>query len=430
MAGDTASLFSAHGRETVVAIAGVQFGWGSVGKLAAVMDVLSARHGDRLGFVGLASTLGRPVLGAHPVDAWLDVPADDEELARLVAAHRITAALVVLDPELASRLQSVGVPVVYLDSLPFLWTDRDELPVDVEAYCAQVCPVLPRACWPSLRRIRSLHWVGPVVGMTGDGGPAPVAGRAVLNLGGLESPFRDGGDDAYLSLVLESALTALRDRGFREVTITGNVDLDRLPRTSARTGLTITGGRLPRGEFLEALRTAELVVTSPGRTTLLETAALDQRCVVLPPQNLSQIANAADVAAQVDPAIVVGWPADVVDEAVLDTHKSRGEAEAVRYLYGRIAAAAARCSMYGPWLTARLSEAIGASGRPGARMAPFSGPTGGDGAAEVADIVDTVVRRIRTRLPGVRLPAPATFPMQQQLSDAREMETYAHAASR
>jgi hydroxymethylcytosylglucuronate/cytosylglucuronate synthase len=320
--------------------------------------------------------------------------------------------------------------VVYLDSLPFLWTDRDELPVDVEAYCAQLCRSLPQACWSSLRRIRSLHWVGPVVGMAGDDGPAPVPGRAVLNLGGLDSPFRDGDDNAYLSLVLESALTALRDQGFREVITTGNMDLERLPRTPAATGLSIRGGRLPHGEFLEALRTAELVVTSPGRTTLLETASLNQRCVVLPPQNLSQIVNAADVAVQVDPRIVVGWPADVVDETVLDTHKARGEAEAVRYLYGCIAAAAERRPGHSSWLTTRLSEAIEASGRPGARMAPFSGPTGGDGATEVADIVDLVVERTRTGHADARPPAAATLRIHNQLSDAREMETYAHAASR
>ncbi|MGW4562120.1 hydroxymethylcytosylglucuronate/cytosylglucuronate synthase [Streptomyces sp. NPDC004561] len=426
----TRSHFSAHGEDPVVAVAGVQFGWGSVGKIAAVMDVLRARHGDRLGFVGLASALGRPVLGAHPLDAWLDVPADDGEFAALVATRRISAALVVLDPELASRLQSVGVPVVYLDSLPFLWTDRDELPVEVEAYCAQLCPALPRACWSSLRRIRSLHWVGPVVGMAGHDGPTPVPGRAVLNLGGLESPFRDGDDNAYLSLVLDSALTALRDQGFRDVIVTGNVDLDRLPPTPASTGLSIRGGRLPRGEFLEALRTAELVVTSPGRTTLLETASLNQRCVVLPPQNLSQIVNAADVAGQVDPRIVVGWPADVVDEAVLDTHKARGEAEAVRYLYGRIAAAAQQRSEHRPWLTARLNEAIEASGRPGARMAAFSGPTGGDGATEVADVVDLVIERTRLGHADVRPPAAATLRIHKQLGDMREMEAPAHAASR
>ncbi|MFI6347337.1 hydroxymethylcytosylglucuronate/cytosylglucuronate synthase [Streptomyces sp. NPDC050560] len=411
----------------------MQFGWGSTGKIAAVMDALRARHGDRISFTGLASALGRPVLAAHPVTGWLDVPSDDDDLAELAAAHRFAAAVVVLDPELASRLQSVGVPVVYLDSLPFLWTDHDELPVDVAAYCAQLCPALPRTCWSSLRRIRSLHWVGPVVGGPADGGAAPVPGRAVLNLGGLESPLRDHGDNAYLSLVLSRALTALRDQGFRDVVITGNVDLDRLPRAADVAGISVRGGRLPRGRFLDELRTAELVVTSPGRTTLLEAASLNQRCVVLPPQNLSQIFNAADVATQVDPRIVVGWPADVVDEAVLDERRTHGEAEAVRYLYGRIADAAGRAPAHGDRLAARLGAAIEASARPGARMAPLLGPGAADGAAEVADIVDTVVERNNGNTPGrPALPsaAGASARTHHQPGDAREMETDVYAASR
>lgn len=381
------------GAPVTIALAGAQFGWGSVGKLAAVVDSLRARHGDHLRFVGLDSVLGRPVLEGHAVTAWLDAPEDDEGLTALLAAHGVAAAIVVLDTTLAGRLESAGCPVVYVDSLPFLWTEADHVPTEVSAYCAQLCPSLPQASWPVLRRVRSLHWVGPVVGTAPSGAARPVPGRAVLNVGGLDSPFRDPDDDSYLRLVLSPALNALRETGFGEVVITGNVDIDRLPLApGAARGLALSGGRLTRGDFVAAQRAAELVVTSPGRTTLLETASLNQRCVLLPPQNISQVLNAADVAVQVAPGIVVGWPERVLDLTEVEKRKALGEGEAVEFVYGRISEAGRTSpEETGRWLVDRLVAAIGRSAPPDAWMAPFAGPPGNDGAGEVADLLARIV---------------------------------------
>src|SRR4051794_32111648 len=101
-----------------VVVAGVEFGWGSAGKLDAILEELR-RMGD-VRVVVLGTRLGRPVLGAAPVEAWYeDWPLEDGELHQLLQKHGVTAGLVVLDPAAADRLESAGVPTVYVDSIPY-----------------------------------------------------------------------------------------------------------------------------------------------------------------------------------------------------------------------------------------------------------------------------------------------------------------------
>nr|AFD20743.1 cytosylglucuronic acid/hydroxymethyl cytosylglucuronic acid synthase [Streptomyces rimofaciens] len=398
-------------------MAGAEFGWGSAGKLAAIVAALRERHGERVRFAGLGSGLGRPVLGALDARDWTDVPepgdgpAGEAALAALLRERGVDAAVVVLDGLLAARLEAVGCPVVYVDSLPFLWTEHDFVPSGVHTYCAQLCPSLPRQSWPVLRGIEALRWVEPVVGTYGAGGLDPVPGKAVLNVGGLRSPFTAEDDDSYVELVLGPALRALRAAGFGQVVISGNVDpgLARVPHAGTH-GLTVTAGRLDHGAFIEELRTAELLVTSPGRTTLLEAAALGQRAVVLPPQNFSQVMNAADVADLVDPAVVVPWPAAVLDLAELARVRDQGEEGAVRLMYARIAAARREPGTVAGPLADALGAAVAHVRRHDVRMGPFAGTdgsgagtrgaggardTGGAGGARsVADAVDELIGKL------------------------------------
>ncbi len=389
-------------RPATIAVAGAEFGWGSAGKLAAILDELRERHGERVRFLGLNSTLGRPVLARAGVDDWVHAPAGNPEGLRvLLRAHRVAAAVIVLDAELAAEVEEAGCPVVYADSLPFLWTGHEPVPSRVHAYCAQLCPALPSHCWPTLRGIESLHWVGPITGLRQTVAGEAKPGKAVVNVGGLRSPFSVAGDEAYLDLVLTPALTALEKAGFDHVVVAGNLDPAGLSRRlSESSTLSVSGGRLDRGDFLEELRTAELVLTSPGRTTLLELAALDQRAVVLPPQNISQTVNAQDVADLVEPGVVVRWPVGVLDPAELAARRELGEEEAVRYMYARFAATTpSDCATE---IGEALSTAIRLAQR--IRMAPFSGSDGRDGAVQIADLVDPLIQQATAALSGVPQP--------------------------
>ena len=99
--------------------------------------------------MGLASRLSRTLLAEHGIDRWYDVAVDDRKaVAEVVRQERIVAGLVVLEGPAAMALEGAEVPTVFVDSLPFLWTegDRAALPMDVSVYCAQRCVDLPAEC--------------------------------------------------------------------------------------------------------------------------------------------------------------------------------------------------------------------------------------------------------------------------------------------
>jgi hydroxymethylcytosylglucuronate/cytosylglucuronate synthase len=370
-------------------IAGVEFGWGSAGKLAAILTAVRARSAGPLRVIGLDSELGRPVLSGHGIEQWRDISGlDDAKLAAMVVDEGVTAAVVVLDPGLAERLEAAGCPVVYVDSLPFLWTRNDPVPRAVTRYCAQRCRSLSEENWAILNSIENLRWVGGVVGVDPAGRGGARSGPVVVNFGGLRSPHSAADDSSYLALLVPPLLGALRAQGWTDVVLTGNIDLSAPGLTDAATdGLTVTGGSYPFEEFTGLLAGASLVLTSPGRTTMLELAALGQHVVVLPPQNISQIYNGADAASLVDPRIVVPWPLPVLDPAEVERDRGLGEEEAVRRMYRRLRAAAGDPGAFHTELEVRLGEAIAVARTGSVPFTPFAADVGIRGAEEIAEIL-------------------------------------------
>ncbi|MGK5640253.1 hydroxymethylcytosylglucuronate/cytosylglucuronate synthase [Streptomyces sp. URMC 126] len=386
-----------------VAVTGVEFGWGSAGKLSAVLGALR-RPGDRapLRFVGLGSALGRPLLAAHDVDAWYDLPAGDglrpavEELTR---THRPRAALVVLDGRVATALEAAGVPTVFVDSLPFLWTegDRAGLPLDATAYCAQRCPELPPECGDVLASARSLRWVeaivGAVPGARADRPGARPWRRALVSLGGLRAP---GLADwtAYPRAVVPAALRALAAHGVREARLAGNLPAGLLARLTADVppALRVTAGPLPHAAFLAELARCDVLVTSPGLTTLLEAGTLRVPAVCLPPQNVSQILNARFHTRAVGADVRAGWPADVLREDEALALRAKGEEHALELVYGAVAGAARS----GGTVSGALEAALGAALRRAGGVTDWgalAAAVGTGGAAQVAGVVREIVRR-------------------------------------
>ncbi|MBQ0986316.1 hypothetical protein KBZ10_17715 [Streptomyces sp. F63] len=116
--------------------------------------------------MGPGSRLGRDVVRGHGVDDWYDVDTGDSEaLAALVRREHVDAAVCVLDRSFATALEAIGCPVVFVDSLPFLWTrdDTASLPLRASASCAQLCLSLPAPAWPVMAQVDNLRWVEAVV---------------------------------------------------------------------------------------------------------------------------------------------------------------------------------------------------------------------------------------------------------------------------
>ncbi|GAA2654989.1 hydroxymethylcytosylglucuronate/cytosylglucuronate synthase [Streptomyces lunalinharesii] len=419
-----------------IAVTGVEFGWGSSGKLSALLAALRERSERPLRFVGLGSGLGRPLLAGQGIERWYDLPAGDgparAAVAEFVRDERVRAALVVLDGAAATALEGAGVPTVFVDSLPFLWTegDRDALPLEVSAYCAQRCVELPDASREVLGSVRELRWVEAVVGSAGPvpahprrSGPRP-GGRALVNLGGLRAPeLADW--TRYPRIVVPAVLAALAAYGAHEVHVAGNLPREVVERLAAGMfhvkpvaggRMTVTAGALPHGEFLARLAECEVLLTSPGLTTLLEAGSLGVATVCLPPQNLSQIFNGRFHSRAVGADVRVVWPSTVLSEETVMALRSDGEDAALRVVYDGIAAASHDGTPHtagGAPVPHRAPEAVGprpevlaavrdgvlAALRTAERGADWGGlarVTGTGGAAQVADVVLAILARTPT----------------------------------
>ncbi|MFE5587855.1 hydroxymethylcytosylglucuronate/cytosylglucuronate synthase [Kitasatospora sp. NPDC056531] len=378
-----------------VAVAGVEFGWGSSGKLSAVLSALRDRGGGKLRFIGLASGLGRPVLAAQPVRRWFDLPegGSGEELGRIVRAQRVRAALVVLDGGLAKALRAHGVPVVFVDGPPFLWTegDRPDLPLDTEVYCAQRCVELPSEGAGVLADARRLRWVDAVIadgGVTRAAAPTRHPRRALISLGGLRAP-RLTDWAGYPRIVLPAALEALTASGVTEVHIAGNLPAwlaAQLIDSCVHPAVT-TVGALPHEDFLRRLAECDVLLTSPGLTTLLEAGRLGTPTLCLPPQNLSQVFNGRFHSQALGTDVRTPWPSTVFAEDEALALSAHGEGRALDLIYDGIARAAdldrrRTATAVRESLVEKLKHL---AGEPGIDWTALTTAVGTGGAAQVAD---------------------------------------------
>ncbi|MFC5802644.1 hydroxymethylcytosylglucuronate/cytosylglucuronate synthase [Streptomyces formicae] len=415
----TATARTGAGAPATVAVACAEFGWGSSGKLSAVLAALRTRQGRPLRFVGLGSALGRPLLAEHGIDRWYDLPTGPpthgelrESIAHVVRAERVDAAVVVLDGHAAMALEAAGVPTVFVDSLPFLWTegDRADLPLEVSVYCAQECVELPEECVGVLDSVRRLRWVEAIVGTRPEATePRPAGGgpfrRALVSLGGLQAP-RLTDWTCYPGIVVPAVIEALAAYGVREAHVAGNLPAGMVERVFRRTdgSLRVTAGPLSHHAFLQQLAACDVLLTSPGLTTLLEADSLSVPTVCLPPQNLSQIFNGRFHSEAVAADVRVMWPASVFSEDEALARRSRGEDAALRVIYGGIAAAAdawGTADAVRDEVLAALRRAAEASGWGG-----LASVVGTDGAAQVADALSGVLSGVVSDVFEPESPAP------------------------
>ncbi|MEU5538369.1 hydroxymethylcytosylglucuronate/cytosylglucuronate synthase [Streptomyces sp. NPDC020362] len=389
---------------TTVALAGAEFGWGSTGKLSALIATLRDRSPVPLRFVGIASGLSRTLLSAHGIDRWYDAPADDSQaVADVVRREDVRAGLVVLEGPAAVALEDAGVPTAFVDSLPFLWTkgDRDSLPTDVSVYCAQRCVDLPDECRDVLASITNLRWVEAVMAVpdqarpaASPGGPVPgmPARRALVSLGGLRSPTLTDWT-SYPRLVVPAALGALESVGMAEVHVAGNLPAGFAADVDHSSPMHVTYGPLGHEAFLERLADTDVLLTSPGLTTLLEAGARATPTVCLPPQNLSQIFNGRFHSRAIGADVRVRWPDRVFAEDDVLRDRTTAEEAALRPIYAGIATAAdedavrTRAEVRDGILAALLRADAGAC------WPALADTVGRNGAAQVADhVLDLVLR--------------------------------------
>jgi hydroxymethylcytosylglucuronate/cytosylglucuronate synthase len=308
---------------SVLLAAVCDFGWGSLGKLRLILDHLPktavALYGD-----------------ASINEIATDLLRERRQFVPL-SPQRASVALVINDPVAAGRIAAQDVPVIYVDSLPYLWSTPDEVPAadQVAIYCAQKFPVSRVPVASVLRERTDVQWIDPIV--------PPIAhrqggGGVIVNVGGLHSHLLGDSGTAYLDLVVTPLLRELQALSLPVLAVCGN-----LPNEYRRQALELLpqcgiGPQSPY-EFEALLRQADFLITSPGSTTILQALSLRLPTLLLPPQNLSQILNARLFCR--DDAPPMSWPIGVIDPVRIDDLRPAGEDAVLAYIYGSIGAAAA-----------------------------------------------------------------------------------------
>jgi hydroxymethylcytosylglucuronate/cytosylglucuronate synthase len=314
-----------------IAVCCADFGWGSAGKLSAILSALTRRESMRT--VILGTKLGKPVLSGISAEAWYeDWPSDAAALRTLLDSHGVAAAMVVLDPDAADSLMAAGIPTVYVDSIPYLWTLKDKLPLQVTAYCAQRSPGLPPPAAAALGRVARLFWIEAVVAEPLRRQASNGRRTAILNFGGLHSPANPGGNPHYLALIAPAAIQALADAGYEEIEVCGNLGRAELGGLAVDPRVSLHVSPRAHPDFTAVLCRGDLLLTSPGLTTLLEASAIGIPTLCLPPQNLSQVFNGARFVSAFGAECHVPWPQATLDPARLDEVRLAGEDAALRYI--------------------------------------------------------------------------------------------------
>ena len=357
------------------------FGWGGLGKLRLILDQLPrariALHGDpRIVSITKELLSSRYRFSEH-------------------LPERSDVALVINDPTAANSIADLDVPVVYVDSLPYVRIMDDDIPALDKAafYCAQKYPIelLPLVN-PSLRKGSGIKWVDPIVPARhrrrgGRGIVIHVGGLRNYVIRGVDSDLVDSAVEAYLNLVLFPLADILQAAGRKVSAVCGNLSPESCRRLrTLLPGCDAIGPQTPYA-FERMLSDADLLITSPGSTTILHAMAIRLPTLLLPPQNLSQILNARLYSRP--GADFMQWPASALDGAKVEQLRSRGLSAALPYIYQSIANAAA---------SQEVANEIATVIRTAVNNAPTDGvlndclsTLGVSGAAQVAELITQTI---------------------------------------
>jgi hydroxymethylcytosylglucuronate/cytosylglucuronate synthase len=305
-------------------------------------------------------------------------------------------ALVINDTFAANRIADLGVPVVFVDSLPYVRKTDGELPAldKIAHYCGQKYPTellpLPN---PRLRAWPDVRWIDPIVptGRNRRGGRGIVVnigGLRVYDVPGIDQDLADGAAESYLKLVALPLAGCLRASGRPVFAVCGN--LSPAARAQLRTMFPECQAIGPQTPYVfeQTLQDADLLITAPGSTTMLQALSMGLPTLLLPPQIISQVLNAQVFTKP--RADTMQWPASVLDLAELDRQHARGLGAMANYFYRSIAAAKD---------SQRIADEMAAIIRKGVQDAPRNGVLNPDvsrlgfsGASQVARLLEQTRR--------------------------------------
>lgn len=265
------------------------FGLGPVGKLNAIIEFAKNKYnwyasGEEFD------------IGIFSENIFKDTcfTLDIEKIKMFIEKYKIKYAIVVLKNKMARILIELGVKVVYVDSLPFMWSNKDaeegKVPYNVDCYCAQKTIELNANSKKIFSKVKNLVWVSPIVNQKINLIEQPRKGYnskyILINIGGLHSPNTDGLD--YVDVVIKLLIEVFNDQ---KIIITTSSKSKVLLEKYLNMYINVCVKTFVQQEFMKMVANANMFLTSPGLTTILESSLLRDDVIFLPPQNISQFYN-------------------------------------------------------------------------------------------------------------------------------------------
>lgn len=260
-----------------LAICAIPFGFGPASKAAMIVRGLNEL--EDIEWVDLSKGIAAEYLMREKV-----ATSDYSPLANY---SDLDGAVVVMDNDWAQEL--VGkVPVFFVDSLGYMWSDQDfdNYPKlrQVEAYFTQdLFGAYENMCKTGVANVVKTP---PIV----ERGDFEVirGGFDVVHLGGLLNPINPETSEVYLKGILE----ILGDCELTDpVFLVSEIALNRFSEQTAPHNFQSVG----HNKALELFSSANTVISSTGLTTILEASRLGKEYLPLPPQNYSQVLNMQNV---------------------------------------------------------------------------------------------------------------------------------------
>ena len=274
-------------KKNILAVASC-FGLGPVGKLSAIVEA------SKNVFNWFASGEEFDINIFNDKNVFIDrcFTMDKDEIKKFIDKYNIKYALVVLKNKMAHLLMELNVKVIYVDSLPFMWSIEDartgKIPYNVDCYCAQKTIKLSSDSTKLFNNVKNLVWVNPIVNINkyNINNDIENEGFILINIGGLHSPSSNGLD--YVDVVLKSIVDIYANNEI--IITTSSKASDELIEYFKEYNNVIIKN-LNQNNFLGYIKKSKIFLTSPGLTTLLESRSIVDKVIFLPPQNISQFYN-------------------------------------------------------------------------------------------------------------------------------------------
>ncbi|PNE37003.1 hypothetical protein [Streptomyces noursei] len=273
-----------------VAVVATPFGFGPASKAYSIGQVLARHHGLDVAYYGTDSALDffTAQHDTHAGPLGRRPPGQDPPELRSA-----DAVVNVLAPELIGT-GALAARTYYVDSLGFMWGAADVPPDSplrrVRAYLAQdlfgsadhLARLGLRGVIPVSGIVAPPPAIPPPAPPEDTGTRTPDRTRVLVQLGGLGNPAGHTSGQVYLALV-ERLLTEVRHDA-----VEMNVAMNHAHGAFSLQA-DLPARQLSATEFRTALRHSDVVLSSPGMTTLVEVSQAARPYVPLPPQNWSQV---------------------------------------------------------------------------------------------------------------------------------------------